>query len=120
MTTFSTWVNKSMNKGPEYFSKLYRELDMDKYKLEKYKELFMLASFQGMYDADLAYSEIYLKCSQNVGSKESLLNCLDQEEKLLIRHPECFDQFIYRQNVLKAIAEIRFQVLTGALDHCYL
>ena len=109
-----------MNKGTEHFSIRYAELDIDKYKLENYKHLFMLKSVQVMHDADLAYDNIYRKCSQNATSKESLLSCLAQEEKLSISHPECFNQSVYRQNVLKAIADIRLQLATGLLDHLYL
>ena len=120
MTTFSTRTNKGMYKGPEHFSKLYNELDIDKYKLDKYKELFMLGSFQAMHDADLAYNEIYHKCAQNARSKESLLRCLEEEEQLSIKHPQSFDDFTYRYHLLKAIAEIREQLRSGALDYLYL
>ncbi|MFI5162616.1 MAG: hypothetical protein ACHQHN_15160 [Sphingobacteriales bacterium] len=120
MATFSTRTNKSINRGLEYFSKLYNELDIEKYKLEKYKELFMLGSFKAMHDADLAYNEIYHKCAQNAWSKESLLRCLEEEEQLSFKHPESFDNFTYRYHVLKAITEIRLQLQSGNLDHLYL
>jgi hypothetical protein len=120
MATFSTRTNKSMHKGSEYFLKLHNELDIDKYNLEKYKELFMLGSFQAMHDADLAYNEIYHKCAQNAWSKESLLLCLDQEEHLSIKHPQSFDDFTYHNHLLKAIAEIRQQIKSGGLDYLYL
>jgi len=120
MATFSTRSNKSIHKGPEYFSKLYVELDIDKYKLDKYKELFMLGSFQAMHDADLAYNEIYHKCAQNAWSKESLIRCLDEEQQLAVKHPESFDDFTYRYHLLKAISELKLQLQSGALDHLYL
>jgi len=106
-------------KASEHFIKLYNELDMDKYKIEKYKELFKLSSFQVMHDSDLAYYEVYLKCSQNASSKESLLSCLDQEEKLSYRHPQSFDNITYRKNLVKAIAEVEHQLKSGTLDYLF-
>ena len=117
--TFATRTDRNIHKGSEHFLKLYDELDIDKYKLESYKELFMLASFQAMHDADLAYDNIYRKCAQNAWSKERLLICLIEEEQLAIKHPDCFDNHTYREHVLKVIAEIRHQVKTGALDYLY-
>lgn len=62
MTLFVPRTHNTSNKASEYFIKLYQELDIGKYKLEKYGELFMLGSFQAMHDADLAYNDIYCKC----------------------------------------------------------
>ena len=119
MATFIPRVNKSSMKASEYFIKLSAELDMEKYKLHKYKELFTLASFQVMHDTDLAYNHIYLKCSQNAVYKESLLNCLDQEEKLSYKHPDNFDNVTYRKNLLRASSEIRYQISSGSLDFLF-
>jgi hypothetical protein len=120
MTLFVSRTHNTLNKASEYFLKLQQELDIDKYKLEKYTELFMMGSFQAMHDADMAYYDIYLKCARNAQSKESLLWCLDQEEKLLIKHPDCFDNNTYRLNVVKAIAEIKMHILGGDLDYLYM
>lgn len=119
MTTFITRTNKSQQKASQYFLKLYAELDLSKYKLEKYRELFMLASFQEMHDADLAYFDVYLKCSQNASTKESVLQCLDQEEMLSLKSPHSFDDRTYRRHVLKAINEIRGHIKNGDLDYLY-
>jgi hypothetical protein len=120
MTIFSTRPGKILNKASEYFLKLHQDLDIEKYKLEKYKELFMLGSFQAMHDADLAYNEIYLKCSQNAQSKASLLLCLHEEQRFPVSHTKCFDANIYRQNIIKAIEEVRMHILAGDLDHLYI
>jgi hypothetical protein len=72
-----------------------------------------------MHDADLAYNDIYLKCSQSASSKESLVCCLDQEEQLCYKHPDCFDNNRYRQNILKASSEIRHQLAIGSLDFLF-
>ena len=120
MTLFAPRTHSTLNKASEYFLKLQGELDFDKYKLEKYGELFMLGSFQAMHDADLAYNDIYFKCSQSAQSKENLLWCLEQEGKLLIKHPDCFDGDTYRINVIKAISEIKIHVLSGDLDYLYM
>lgn len=119
MTTFITYPDKTTHKASEYFRKLHLELDIEKYKLAKYQELFMLASFQVMHDADLAYNGIYYKCSKNAWSKQALLDCLEQEERLSTKHPDCFDGLIYRQQTLKAINEIRQKLTSGALDYLY-
>jgi len=120
MATFSTQANKNIQKAPEYFLKLDKQLDIEKYKLEKYKDLFMLASFQAMHDSDLAYHTIYYKCAQNAETKQSLLNYLEQEERFSEKNPGCFDHFNYRQQALKAISEIKQQIKSGALDFLYL
>jgi hypothetical protein len=120
MTTFIPRTTKNLNKASEYFKKLHHELDIDKYKLDKYRELFMLGSFQVMHDADLAYNDIYLKCAANAQSKESLLQCLEQEEKLLMKKPESFDGNVYRLNIAKCIAEIKMHILNGDLDYLYM
>jgi hypothetical protein len=120
MTLFTPRINSTLNKASAYFIKLYQELDIDKYKLEKYRELFMMGSFQVMHDADLAYNDIYFKCARNAQSKESLLWCLEQEKKLSIRHPDCFDNHTYRLNIIKAIAEIKMHILGGDLDYLYM
>lgn len=119
MTNFITRANKSQTKASQYFLKLYAELDMSKYKLEKYRELFRLASFQEMHDADLAYFDIYQKCSQNASTKESVLLCLAQEEVLSLKNPHSFDDHTYRKHVLKAISEIRDHIKKGDLDYLY-
>jgi hypothetical protein len=119
MTTFLTQQDKNSTKASEYFLRLYRELDMEKYKLDKYKELFVLASFQVMHDADLAYHEVYHKCAQNAWPKKSLLDCLEQQEKYPVSHPECFSGTTFRQHMLKVINEIRKQLKSGALDYLY-
>lgn len=119
MTTFIARTNKSEQKASQYFLKLYAELDMSKYKLEKYRELFMLASFQEMHDADLAYFDIYQKCSQNASTKESVLVCLAQEEVLSLKNFRSFDDRTYRKHVLKAINEIREHIKNGDLDYLY-
>jgi hypothetical protein len=120
MTIFAPKPNKALNKAPEYFLKLLQEIDIEKYKLDKYKELFMLGSFQAMYDTDLAYNCIYQKCVQNAQSKSSLLLCLHEEEKLPVGNPECFDNNIYRQGIIKAIAEVKTHILAGELDYLFI
>ena len=120
MTLFIPRTHITLNKASEYFLKLQQELDFGKYKREKYGDLFMMGSFQAMHDADLAYNDIYLKCAQNARSKESLLWCLEQEEKLSIKHPDCFDNNTYRLNVVKAIAEIKLYIERGDFDHLYM
>jgi len=107
-------------KASEYFIKLSAELDIEKYKLQKYKELFMLASFQVMHDADLAYNDIYTKCSKNASSKDSLLSCLEQEEQLSYKNPDCFDSNAYRQSLLKVASEIKHQLVSGSLDFLFM
>lgn len=120
MTLFAPRTYNTLNKASKYFLKLQQELDIGKYKREKYGDLFMLGSFQAMHDADVAYNDIYFKCSQNAQSKESLLWCLEQEGKLSIRHPDCFDNNTYRQNIVKAIAEVKMHILNGDLDYLYM
>ncbi|HWD89843.1 MAG TPA: hypothetical protein VG367_17045 [Mucilaginibacter sp.] len=120
MTIFAPKPNKALNKASEYFLKLLQELDIEKYKLPKYKELFMLGSFQAMFDTDLAYHTIYQKCLQNAQSKSNLLLCLYEEEKLPVSNPECFDSNIYRQGVIKAIANVKMHVLSGDLDYLFI
>lgn len=120
MTIFAPRPNKTLNRASEYFIRLQLELDIEKYKLDKYKDLFMLGSFQAMHDADLAYHTIYQKCAQNSQTKSSLLLCLHEEEKLPISHPECFDSSVYRSSILKAIAEVKMHILAGELDYLYI
>src|SRR6202012_1185434 len=96
---------RTLTKAAGYFNKLLQEIDIEKYKLDKYKELFMLGSFQAMFDADLAYHDIYKKCAQNAQSKSGLLLSLHEEEKLPLGNPECFDSKVYRQSITNAIAE---------------
>src|SRR5665213_1022616 len=110
MTTFVTPMNKDQKKAANYFTKMHSELDLEKYKLDKYQELFKLSSFQAMHDADLAYHHIYSKCAVGAHSKESVLNCLAQEERFLTRHPNAFNADNYRLHTLKAINEIRQHV----------
>jgi hypothetical protein len=112
-------MSKNPEKAAEYFSKLRSGYDMGKYKMVRYSELFHLSSFQSMHDADLAYHEIYSRCETNARSKETLLTCLDQEETLSVKHPDSFDNIHYRQNVLRAIAELRQQINSGSLDHLF-
>jgi hypothetical protein len=103
----------------DYFLKLHNELDIEKYKLAKYKELFKLSSFQNMHDADLAYHKVYRKCAESARTKESLLNCLQQEERLIISHPQAFNADVYRNNALKAIKDIIQQLNNGTLDYLF-
>jgi hypothetical protein len=119
MTTFSTRTNKDLKKVPNYFSMMRSELDLDKYKLAKYQELFKLASFQNMHDADLAYYNVYKKCAENAGTKESLIYFLEQEEKLFANHRDAFNPDVYNMHTLKAISEIKHQLKNGVLDHLY-
>jgi hypothetical protein len=120
MTTFTARANKDSKKAAHYFLKMYAELDIEKYKLDKYQDLFKLSSFQVMHDADLAYHNIYRKCAESAHSKEDLLNCLDQEERFLINHPDAFNFDTYRKHSLSAIGEIREHLKSGDLDHLYL
>ncbi|MFB9842939.1 hypothetical protein [Mucilaginibacter ginsenosidivorans] len=120
MATFIPRTNRHSMKASEYFIKLSAELDLEKYKLQKYKELFMLASFQLMHDADLAYYDIYTKCSKNASSKDSLLSCLEQEEQLSYKNPDCFDNNTYRQSLLKVASEIKHQLVSGSLDFLFM
>ena len=76
MTTFVTRMNRDQKKAADYFTKMHVELDLEKYKLDKYQELFKLSSFQAMHDADLAYHQVYCKCAVDAHSKEGVLNCL--------------------------------------------
>ena len=119
MNTFATRTIRDMKKASEYFSKMHSDLDLKKYKLAKYQELFRLTSFQAMHDADLAYFSVYQKCSQNADSKQSLLNCLEQEEKFLPKHPNAFNHEIYRKHALNAIIEVREHLESGKLDYLY-
>lgn len=119
MNTFTTRNNKELKKASDYFSKINSEIDLEKYKLEKYQELFKLSSFQAMHDADLAYHVIYQKCAANAQSKKSLLDCLEQEEKFLSLHERAFNADTYRMHSLKAINEIREHLKSGSLDYLY-
>ncbi|MDB5135477.1 MAG: hypothetical protein JWP37_2080 [Mucilaginibacter sp.] len=119
MATFTSRNARDSKKASDYFSKMHSELDLEKYKLAKYQELFQLSSFQNMHDADLAYFEVYSKCAKNSWTKEDLLNCLEQEERLLIKHPNAFNSDAYKQHVRKAINDIKQQLNGGALDYLY-
>ncbi|HEY4194977.1 MAG TPA: hypothetical protein VGM63_05550 [Mucilaginibacter sp.] len=119
MTTFATRTNKDQKKAANYFVKMNSELDLEKYKLDKYQQLFELSSFQAMHDADLAYHHIYTKCADGAHSKESVLDCLAQEELYLTAHPNAFNADNYRQHSLKAISEIRLHIKSGSLDHLF-
>ena len=119
MTTFTARPPKDLKKASEYFVKMHRDLDIEKYKLAKYQELFKLSSFQAMHDADLAYHNIYHRCSENATSKQALLNCLEQEEKFLPKHPDAFNHEIYRKHALNAISEVRDHLENGQLDYLY-
>ncbi|MGZ3763586.1 MAG: hypothetical protein ACXVB0_21400 [Mucilaginibacter sp.] len=119
MSTFAPRPAKDLKKAASYFLKMYNELDLEKYKLAKYQELFKLSSFQNMHDADLAYYTVYNRCAENAQSKESLLNCLAQEEKFSTKHPDAFSAEVYREQMLKAIKEITHQIKTGNLDYLY-
>ncbi len=112
-------TNKKSVRASEYFIKLSTELDMEKYDLPKYKELFLLASFQSMHDTDLAYFVIYQKCSENAHSKEQLLGCLAEEERFNFKHSKCFNELNFRSSLLKAITEIKHQLYTGQLDYLF-
>ncbi len=119
MNTFTDRARKDMRKASDYFLKMHSELDLEKYKLPKYQELFQLSSFQAMHDADLAYHNVYRRCADCASSKQSLLACLDEEEKLMIRHPRAFNGETYRLHALKAIAEIREHLKSGNLDYLH-
>jgi len=119
MTSFTTRSNRDLRKASEYFKKMHSELGIEKYKLPKYQELFNLASFQAMHDADLAYYIVYQKCSEHSASKEDLLNCLEQEEIFLSKHPDAFNQAIFRKHALNAISEVKEHLETGQLDYLY-
>jgi hypothetical protein len=119
MTTFSIRTTRDLKKASRYFSTMRSELDLEKYKLAKYQELFKLASFQNMHDADLAYYNAYKKCAENAWTKESLLHFLEQEEKLFAIHPDVFNPNVYNMHMLKAISEVKHQLNNGALDHLY-
>lgn len=119
MTTFATRPNKDLKRASEYFLKLNSELDLEKYKLAKYQELFKMTSFQAMHDADLAYHTIYHKCAESSYSKDGLLDCLAQEERFLTKHPEAFNDDIYRKHALSAIGEIREHLNNGKFDHLF-
>jgi hypothetical protein len=119
MSSYTARSNKTISKASDYFLKMYSELDLQKYKLAKYQELFKMSSFRAMHDADLAYYNVYSRCAENAGSKENLLYCLDQEERFLTQHPEAFDAGTYRMHLLKAINEIREHLKNGSLDHLY-
>ena len=119
MTTSAARHNQGLKKASDYFFKMYSDLDLEKYKLDKYQDLFRLSSFQAMHDADLAYHNIYRKCSENASSKEHLLSCLDQEEKYLPTNHNAFNQDTYRRHALNAISEIRDHLKNGDLDHLY-
>ena len=120
MSVFIPRSNKNTSRAAEYFLKLSTELDMDKYNLPKYKELFLLASFQAMHDTDLAYYVTYQKCAVNAQSKDQLLNCIAQEQMLNFKHPKCFDEQNFRGYLLKALAEIKKQIEEGALDYLFI
>jgi hypothetical protein len=120
MAVFMPRTNKNSSKASEYFIKLYTELDMDKYNFQKYKDLFMLSSFQAMHDTDLAYYDIYFKCAQNAHSKDGVLGCLANEEQFTFKHPDCFDNAMYRRKMIEAIAVIRRQVTSGSLDYLFM
>ena len=119
MTSFTTRSNRDLRKASEYFKKMHSELGIEKYKLPKYQELFNLASFQAMHDADLAYYIVYQKCSEHSTSKEDLLNCLEQEGIFLSKHPDAFNQAIFRKHALNAISEVKEHLETGQLDYLY-
>jgi hypothetical protein len=119
MTTFAAKPTKDLKKASDYFLKMYSGIDLEKYKLDKYQELFKLSSFQAMHDADLAYHSIYHRCADNARSKESLKNCLEQEEKFLTKHPNAFNAETYRMHAFKAINEIKEHLKSGNLDHLY-
>jgi len=119
MTTFAIRSHKNSEKATAYFYKMHSELDLEKYKLDKYQELFKLTSFQNMHDADLAYHNIYFKCAENARTKEALLNCLEQEERLLIKHLSAFNPDTYQTHALNAINEIKQLLKSGSMDHLY-
>ena len=119
MNTFTLRSGKGLHKASQHFLKMFSDLNLDKYKLDRYQELFKLASFRNMHDADLAYHDVYSRCFENADTRENLLHCLDREEKLLLCHRQAFDADIYRLHVHKAINEIRSQLDNGALEHLY-
>ncbi len=119
MSVFIPRSNKNTSRASEYFLKLSTELDMDKYNLPKYKELYLLASFQAMHDTDLAYYVIYQKCAANAQSKDQLLNCITQEAMLNFKHPDCFDERNFRTFLLKALGELEKQLKAGILDYLF-
>jgi hypothetical protein len=115
-----TSSSKYPKKASDFFLKLCGELDLEKYKSDKYRELIKLSSLQHMHDADLAYHDVYHKCSENACSKTNLLNCLELEEKLLSQHPGAFDNAIYRNHVHNAIKEIKDQLNSGTLNYLFI
>ena len=120
MTSFSSTSAKHPRKASEFFLRLHSDLDLEKYKLDKYQELIKLSSLQNMHDADLAYQYVYHNCAENASSKLNLLNSLDQEEKLLVGHPRAFDNGIYRKHIHNAITEIKDQLNKGILDYLFI
>jgi hypothetical protein len=119
MNTFITRSTKDNKKAAEYFIKMHSELELDKYKLPKYQELFQLASFQAMHDADLAYCFIYEKCAEYANCKEDVLNYLKQQEMFSLKHPKAFNQAIFRRHTLIAISEVKEHLESGKLDYLY-
>lgn len=114
-----TRTNKESKRAAGFFLRMRDELDLEKYKLEKYQELLKLASFQNMHDTDLAYQNIYSVCAKYAATKQGLLNCLQEEANLLTVHPDAFNHDAYKQQALKLINEIRQQLTAGNLDYLF-
>jgi len=119
MADISPDKSKNLKKSAQYFTKLYTELNLDKYKLQKDKKLFELISFQNMHDADLAYHDVYVKCAASAWSKQSLLRCLEQELTLAIKNPAAFNADIYKQHFTIAVIEVIRQLQKGLVDHLF-
>jgi hypothetical protein len=119
MNTFITRTSKESKRAAEYFLKMHNELDLEKYKLDKYSELIELASFQNLHDADLAYQNVYATCAKYANTRQGLLNCLEEQINLLTKHPAAFSHDAYKQETFKLITEIKKQLNTGALDYLF-
>jgi len=119
MADIPTDKSKILKKSVQHFTKLYTELNLDKYKLDKHKKLFELISFQNMHDADLAYYDVYVKCAASAWSKQSLIHCLEQELTSVIKNPAAFNADIYKQHFTIAVNEVMQQLQKGSVDHLF-
>jgi hypothetical protein len=72
-----------------------------------------------MHDSDLAYYYVYFKCADNARSKQSLLSCLEYELKFIFNNKKAFNAAVYKENVIKAINQVRQQLVSGSLDHLF-
>lgn len=111
---------KDPQKASRHFTRLCTELNIEKYQSSGYNKLFELVSFQNMHDADLAYHYIYRKCAENAWSKQSILDCLEQERKIVLKDPAAFNADKYAQTIGRAAKEIQEQLLKGDLDFLFI